>query len=112
VFIGPGRFQTRQPRFLSLKSERVRCGVFLLWLKGAYRLYIDMTLDPDIMDLYPDHGILPGLGHNVLKIMTLTFAQYLQRKQQVLQNTLRKALTGSSCDFRCPSYFVGKNGCF
>jgi len=80
-------------------------------LKSIIGCIIDMTLDPDIMDLYLIMVSFPVLDTMFLKIMTLDvppvfgeetagFAEHPAEPSEVV------------VVFRCPSYFVGKNGCF
>jgi len=109
VFIGPGRFKPDSlgPLFKIRKSKVWR---FLLWLKEHNRLYIDMTLDPDIMDLYPDHGILPGLGHNVFEDHDTDVRTVFAEETAGFAEHPAEALTGSSCDSDAPLILLEKMG--
>ena len=66
VFVGPGKFDPKSfgPLFCVRKLKVWR---FLLWLQANNRLYVDMILDPDIMNQYPDDNTLPGLEHAVFE---------------------------------------------
>ena len=62
VFIGPGKLKPEDLGQL-YKIRKQKVWRFLLWLKSHNRLYIDIPLDPAIMDMYPDHGVLPEIEH-------------------------------------------------
>jgi hypothetical protein len=38
-----------------------------VWLKSHNQLYADISLDPEIMDLYPEDGVLPDIIHGVFE---------------------------------------------
>ena len=54
---------------------------FLLWLTTHNRLYLDIPLNPNIMNAYPDDGLLPGL--EFLKIIHWNRLKSLRRRQPV-----------------------------
>ena len=66
VFIGPGKFKPENlgPLFKIRKRKVWR---FLVWLKSHNHLYADISLDPEIMDLYPEDGVLPDILHGVFE---------------------------------------------
>ena len=66
VFIGPGKFKPDNLGAL-FKIRKAKVWGFLLWLKEHNRLYTDMTLDPDVINLYPDDDILPGIEHCIIE---------------------------------------------
>lgn len=61
VFVGSG---TLNPADLgpAFRVQKKKVWLFLVWLKNHNRLYADIPLDPDVMALYPDDDMLPGLS--------------------------------------------------
>ena len=43
----------------------------MLWLTTHNRLYLDIPLNPNIMNAYPDDRLLPGLEHRIFENHTL-----------------------------------------
>ena len=66
VFVGAGKFDPNCLRQMFTIRKRKVWG-FLLWLTTYNRLYLDIALDSNIMDTYPDHGLLPGIEHRVFE---------------------------------------------
>ncbi|KAI5987248.1 hypothetical protein EDD15DRAFT_2120643, partial [Pisolithus albus] len=66
VFVGPGKFNPARlgTMFRVCKSK---VWAFLLWLKHHNHLYADIPVDTEIIDLYPQDGILPGLCDRVIE---------------------------------------------
>lgn len=65
VFIGPSKFE---PKYLGnmYRIRKSKVWGFLQWLKVHNRLYRDISLDEQRMDLYPDDGYLPGIEETVI----------------------------------------------
>lgn len=65
VFIGTSPFKSAGLRSMFfIRKQKV--WAFLCWLKVHNRLYSNVTLAPEILDLYPDAGILPGVEERVI----------------------------------------------
>jgi len=109
VFIGPGRFKPDSlgPLF---KIRKAKVWHFLLWLKEHNWLYIDMTLDPNIMALYSDDGILPGLGHNVFEDHDTDIHTVFAEETAGFAEHPAETVTGSSRDSDAPLIFLEKMG--
>jgi len=65
VFIGPSKFK---PEYLGnmYRIRKSKVWNFLQWLKKHNRLYNDVLLDEQTMDLYPEDGCLPGIEETVI----------------------------------------------
>jgi len=65
VFIGPSKFK---PEYLGnmYRIRKSKVWDFLQWLKKHNRLYKDIILDEQTMDLYADNGYLPGIEETVI----------------------------------------------
>jgi len=65
VFIGPSEFK---PKYLGnmYRIRKSKAWDFLQWLKAHNRLYRDIQLDKQTMDLYPDDDYLPGIEETVI----------------------------------------------
>ncbi|KAF8426441.1 hypothetical protein L210DRAFT_3420646, partial [Boletus edulis BED1] len=65
VFVGPRKFD---PKSLgtTFRVRKSKIWAFLVWLKRHNRLYTDIPIDPDVVELYPDDGMLPGLSGRVV----------------------------------------------
>ena len=65
VFIGPSKFK---PEYLGnmYRIRKLKVWGFLQWLKVHNRLYKDILLDEQRMDLYPDDGYLPRIEESVI----------------------------------------------
>ncbi|KIM39066.1 hypothetical protein M413DRAFT_75392, partial [Hebeloma cylindrosporum] len=66
VFVGTNKLD---PKSLG-KMFRVRkrkVWDFLLWLRNHNRLYANLPLDLDTMNLYPEDGMLPGIEDRILQ---------------------------------------------
>lgn len=66
VFVGPSRFDLKNLATM-FRVRKAKVWDFLLWLKHHNRLYADIPLDSDILNLYPDDGVIPGLGDCVVE---------------------------------------------
>ena len=66
VFVGAGKFDPNCLRQMFTIRKR-KVWSFLLWLTTYNRLYVDIALDSNILDTYPDHGLLPGIEHRVFE---------------------------------------------
>lgn len=65
VFIGTSPFKDAGLRSIFfIRKQKVWS--FLCWLKTHNQLYSNVTLDPSILDLYPDAGVLPGVEERVI----------------------------------------------
>ncbi|KAI6044159.1 hypothetical protein EDC04DRAFT_2942385, partial [Pisolithus marmoratus] len=47
--------------------RKAKIWAFLLWLKYHNRLYADIPLDQNIVDLYPENDVIPGLADCVVE---------------------------------------------
>ena len=65
VFIGPSKFK---PEYLGnmYRIRKLKVWNFLQWLKKHNRLYNDVLLDEQTMNLYPEDGCLPGIEETVI----------------------------------------------
>jgi len=66
VFVGPGRFDPNKLGMIFHVCKQ-KIWTFLLWLKHHNQLYASIPLDMDILSLYPDDDILPGLSEGVVE---------------------------------------------
>lgn len=66
IFVGPGKFDPRHlgPTF---RVRKRKIHDFLRWLKHHNRLYSGVTLDMDVLAMYPDDDVLPGLSDCVVE---------------------------------------------
>jgi hypothetical protein len=65
VFIGPSKFKSEYLGNM-YRIRKSKVWNFLQWLKTHNRLYKDIPLDKQTMDLYPDDGYLPGIEETVI----------------------------------------------
>ena len=65
VFIGPGNFNANTLKHV-FHIRKHKVWNFLLWLKQHNHLYNNIPLDEEILDMYPNDGILPGLDNCVI----------------------------------------------
>ena len=72
VLIGSSKFK---PEFLGNmhRSHKSKAWGFLQWLKTHNRLYKDIPLDEQTMNLYPDGGYLPGIEETDIPQPNLKF---------------------------------------
>ena len=66
VFVSAGKFDPNCWHQMFTICKR-KVWIFLLWLTTYNRLYLDIALDSNILDTYPDHGLLPGIEHRVFE---------------------------------------------
>ena len=66
VFIGPGKFRTEYLKDI-FRICKAKVWDFLLWLTTHNLHYLDMPLDRNILDQYPEDGALPGIENNVVE---------------------------------------------
>ncbi|KAG2137456.1 uncharacterized protein EDB93DRAFT_1253709 [Suillus bovinus] len=60
IFVGPGKFDpAKVGSVFHVRKQMI--WQFFLWLKHHNRLYSSVTLDLDILSLYPEGDVLPGL---------------------------------------------------
>ncbi|KAG1744864.1 hypothetical protein EDD22DRAFT_982055 [Suillus occidentalis] len=66
VFVGPGKLD---PAVLGtiFRVRRSKIWSFLVWLKHHNRLYHAIPLDADVMAMYPEDNLLPGMAHAVIE---------------------------------------------
>lgn len=65
VFIGPSKFKAEYLGNM-YRIRKSKVWDFLQWLKVHNRLYQDISLDEQRMDLYPNDGYLPGIEETVI----------------------------------------------
>ncbi|KAG1765855.1 hypothetical protein EV702DRAFT_920286, partial [Suillus placidus] len=65
VFLGPNKLDPHSLRTIFCVRKWVVWN-FLLWLCTHNRLYQNITLDGDVMDLYPEDGTVPGLAERMV----------------------------------------------
>ena len=66
IFVGPGKFNPKQLGTV-FRVRKAKIWAFLLWLKHHNRLYANVPLNPDIIQLYPNNDIIPGLADRVVE---------------------------------------------
>ncbi|KAG0695352.1 hypothetical protein DFH29DRAFT_814280 [Suillus ampliporus] len=66
IFVGPGKFDPAKLGAV-FRVHKDMIWQFLLWLKHHNRLYVSIPLDLDVLSLYPDDDILPGLSDCVVE---------------------------------------------
>ena len=66
VFIGPGKFRTEYLKDI-FRIRKAKVWDFLLWLTTHNLHYLDMPLDRNILDQYPEDGALPSIENNVVE---------------------------------------------
>ncbi|KAI5997196.1 hypothetical protein EDC04DRAFT_2519783, partial [Pisolithus marmoratus] len=65
IFVGPSKFNPKQlGTIFCVRKSKIWS--FLLWLKYHNRLYANIPLDPNIVDLYPEDDIIPGFTECVV----------------------------------------------
>ncbi|KAG1804177.1 uncharacterized protein BJ212DRAFT_1252242, partial [Suillus subaureus] len=65
IFVGPGKFDPAKVGSVFHVCKQM-IWQFLLWLKHHNRLYSSVALDLDILSLYPEDDVLPGLSDHVM----------------------------------------------
>ena len=60
IFVGPGKFDPKQLG-TTFHVRKAKIWGFLVWLTIHNRLYANIPLDWDILELYPENDIIPGL---------------------------------------------------
>ena len=66
VFIGHGKFDPKRMDLI-MKVRKSKVWQFSLWLKENNKLYHNIILDPELMELYSDKDdILPGITDHVI----------------------------------------------
>ncbi|KAG1855287.1 hypothetical protein F4604DRAFT_1590812, partial [Suillus subluteus] len=65
IFVGPGKFNLNQLGMAKVVAHH-RIWTFLLWLKHHNHLYSMIPLDSEVMSMYPEDDILPGLSDHVI----------------------------------------------
>lgn len=66
VFVGPHKFSSKSLGS-TFRVRKAKVWAFLVWLKNHNRLYADIPIDPHVVELYPDDGVLPGLSDCVVE---------------------------------------------
>jgi len=66
VFIGPGKLKLESLKNM-FRIRKSKVWDFLLWLKNHNRLYMDIPFDENIMNMYPDDDVLPGLDLKIIQ---------------------------------------------
>ncbi|KAG2746806.1 hypothetical protein P692DRAFT_20849406 [Suillus brevipes Sb2] len=66
IFVGPGKFNLNQLGTVFRVRKR-KIWSFLTWLKHHNRLYSSIPLDSEVMSMYPEDDILPGLSDCYLR---------------------------------------------
>jgi hypothetical protein len=66
IFVGPGKFNPAKVATVFRVRKRM-IWQFLMWLKHHNRLYSSITLDLDVLSLYPEDDVLPGLSDRVVE---------------------------------------------
>ncbi|KAG2336267.1 hypothetical protein BDR05DRAFT_896928, partial [Suillus weaverae] len=65
IFVGPGKFDPAKVGLVFCVRKQM-IWQFLLWLKHHNRLYSSVALDLDVLSLYPEDGVLPGMSDRVV----------------------------------------------
>ncbi|KAI6109344.1 hypothetical protein EV401DRAFT_1828411, partial [Pisolithus croceorrhizus] len=65
IFVGPGKFDLKQLGTVFC-VHKAKIWAFLLWLKYHNHLYADIPLNQNIVDLYPENDVSPGLSSCVV----------------------------------------------
>lgn len=66
VFVCPQKFDAR---FLgsTFRVRKAKISAFLTWSKHHNRLYAGVPIDPQLIELYPEDGTLPGVSERVIE---------------------------------------------